>query len=164
MDFKDLLDYCKAEAIANTLLSTEVSIWRSLCRSYSKKFSTPLHMCLDGTISAEDILLAEFEDQLDNFDADKDLDTVLEQIYRIEDPDYEEKVEEEVKEFMVQAAKEERERIRSGKPIHRLLDKETSLENTSENPPTLDPKKSGGHINLSYLEREETNNPGGFER
>jgi hypothetical protein len=140
-----------------------VSIWRSLCRSYSKKFSTPLHLCLDGTIPAEDILLAEFEDQLDNFDADKDLDTILEQIYRIEDPDYEEKVEEEVREFMAQAAKEERDRVRLGKPIHRLLGKEPNLENTSEKPPAIDPKKSGGHINLSYLEREEANNVGGFD-
>lgn len=162
MDFKDLLDYCKAEAIANTLLSTELSIWRSLCRSYSKKFSTPLHLCLDGTIPPEDILLAEFEDQLDNFDIEKDLDTVLEQIYRIEDPDYEEKVEEEVQEFMAEAARQERERIRLGKPIHRLLGKEPNLENTPEKPPALNPKKSGGHINLSYLEREEAGNPEGF--
>ena len=163
MDFKDLLDYCKAEAIANTLLSTELSIWRALCRSYSKKFSTPLHMCLDGTIPAEDILLAEFEDQLDNFDMDKDLDTVLEQIYRIEDPDWDEKMEEDVQEFMVRARFEEAERIRLGKPIHKLLGKEPNLENTPEVPPPLSPQKRGGHINLSYLEREEMGNPGGFE-
>ena len=163
MDFKDLLDYCKAEAISNTLLNTEISVWRSICRNYSKKFSTPLYMCLDGTIPAEEILLAEFEDQLENFDEEKDLDAMMEQIYRLEDPDYDEKLSEELKEFMLKVAEEEAERIRLGNPIHKALAKETQLgKNTPEKAPTEPPKKTGGHINLAYLQREELNNPGGF--
>jgi hypothetical protein len=164
MDFKDLLDYCKAEAISNTLLNTEVSVWRKLCRDYSERFSTPLHMCLDGTIPAEDMLLAVFEDQLKSFDPDTDLEAMMEQIYRIEDPDYEEKADEELKEFMAKAAHEEAERIRLGKPIHKALAKEVQLgKNTSEKKPSEPPKKSGGHINLAYLQREEMNEPDGFE-
>ena len=121
MDFKELLDYCKAEAICHTLTASEVSVWRTLCRNYSKKFSTPLHLCLDGTIPPEDILLAEFEDQLETFDEEKDLEQIIEQIYRIEDPDYDDKASEELEEFMQRTAAEEQERVRLGKPIHRLL-------------------------------------------
>jgi hypothetical protein len=164
VDFKDLLDYCKAEAISNTLLNTEISVWRSLCRDYSERFSTPLHMCLNGEIPAEDILLAVFEDQLKKFDPETDLDAMMEQIYRIEDPDFDEKLGEELKEFMAKVAEEEAERIRLGKPIHKALKQEVELgKNTSEKKPPEPPKKSGGHINLAYLQREEINETGGFE-
>lgn len=151
MEFKELLDYYKMEAINNTLVNTEVSVWRTLCRNYSKKFSTPLHLCLDGTIPPEDILLAEFEDQLEGFDEEKDLEAMLDQIYMIEDPEYEQQKQDELKEFMEKAEREEVERIRLGKPIHKALKNEPTLAETSI-PKEL--PKSGG-INLSYLAKEE---------
>ena len=163
MDFKDLLDYCRAEAISNTLANSEVAVWRSLCRNYSKKFSTPLHLCLDGTIPAEDILLAEFEDQLDDFDEDKHLDAIMETINRLEDPNYDEILNKELEEFMTKVAEEERERIRLGKPIHKAMQKETDLENTSEKQVEETPKQSKGYVNLAYLQEEEINQVGGFE-
>jgi hypothetical protein len=162
MDFKELLDTCKAEAIANTLIQNEISVWRQICRNYSQKFATPLHMCLDGTIPPEDIMLAEFESQLDGFDEEKDLEPILEQIYRIEDPNYEEEKSKELKDFMAKVAEEERERIRLGKPIHKAMAKEPNLENTSENPIPKELPKSGG-INLSYLEKHDISESGSFD-
>lgn len=150
MDFKDLLDLYKSEAINNTISVNEISVWRSICRSYSKKFSTPLHLCLDGTIPMEDILLAEFEEQLSDFDADKDLEAMLDQIYALEDPEYEKSKQDELEEFMEKAERDEEKRIKLGKPIHKEMKQETSL-------PAAPPKnlpKSGG-INLSYLSKEE---------
>lgn len=163
MDFQELLDYCKAEAIANSLMNSELSVWRDLCRSYSITFSTPLHLCLDGTIQAEDIMLAVFENQLENFDPDKDLPNLLDQLYTLEDPNYQEERSKELEEFMVRAAEEERERIRLGKPIHKALKAEANLKNTSEKAVEEKPKKTGGFLNLAYLQREEMNQTGGFE-
>lgn len=149
MDFKELLDYCKAQAILNTLESNEVSVWRSICRSYSEKFSTPLHLCLDGTIPPEDIMLAEFENQLKDFDEETDAESILDQIYVLEDPEYEKQKQEELEEFIDEAEKQEEERVRLGKPIHKALKKEVTIEEPINQMP------AGGSINLSYLENEE---------
>lgn len=163
MDFKDLLDYCKAQAILHTLEGSELSVWRSICRSYSQKFATPLHMCLNGEIPMEDIILAEFEDQLKEFDEEKDLDSVLDKIYALEDPEYEKAKADELEEFIDKAEAEEEERLKKGKPIHPSMKNEPSLKNTSEEPLKVEEKKpTRGGIDLSYMEKEE-NPHGQFE-
>lgn len=156
MDFSDLLDYTQAQAIVNTLENTELAVWRRKCRTYSQKFSTSLHLCLNGTIPAEEILLAVFEDQLESFEEEKDLDNLLDTIYSMEDPDYERQKKEDLEEFIEKAEKEEDERLAAGRPIHKGLKGEATIP-TQEIPGEQKPKelpKSGG-INLSYLEREE---------
>jgi hypothetical protein len=158
MDFKDLLDYCKAEAIANTISTNEISVWRGLCRSYSQKFATPLHLCLDGTIDPEAIILAEFEDQLCGFKEEDHLESILDEIYALEDPEYEAEKRKDLEDFMEKAEREEAERLRLGKPIHRAMKEETTLQKG----PIEEPKRTGGSINLSYLEKEEIGS-GNFE-
>jgi hypothetical protein len=161
MNFKDLLDYCKAQAILNHLSPSELSVWRDVCRSYSKKFSTPLHLCLDGTIPAEDILLAEMEDQLASMESDDQLENLLEEIYILEDPTYEVQRRKDLDSFIEESERKEEERISAGKPIHKDLNEETKL--FTEEPqlnPEVDQKKQGGFIDLSYLEREDQG--GGF--
>ena len=59
IEFKDLTDYCQALAIANKLSPTEESVWRSICRSYSKKFNEPLSACLNGSIDADQIIVLQ---------------------------------------------------------------------------------------------------------
>jgi hypothetical protein len=162
MEFRDLLDYCKAEAIANALQPTEVSVWRNICRSYSQKFATPLHQCLDGTVDPEEIALAYFEEMLIKFDEDEHLDQIMDQIYYLADPTYERQKEEELDEFMEKAVKDEEERLRLGKPIHKAMKEEVSLTPNEEDKPFEPPQKSGG-INLAYLQREEQNQHGNFE-
>lgn len=161
MELRELLEYCKAEAIANTVSATEVSVWRTLCREYSKKFSTPLHLCLDGTIDPEAIVLAEFEDQLSNFKEEDHLDSILDQIYTLEDPDYESAKSEELYNFVEKAEKEEAERLRLGKPIHKALAQDPQIKEVE---PQHVVRKKSGSINLSYLAREEESQlGGGFE-
>lgn len=155
MEFKDLLDYAQAQAISHTLDNSELSIWRSLCRSYSKKFATPLHLCLDGTIPMEDVLLAVFEEQLEKFDEEKDLEGILETIYEMEDPEYIRQKKKELDEYDKQAEREEEERIKEGRPIHKALRGEATGSEMPEKPKPKELPKSGG-INLSYLEREES--------
>lgn len=149
IDFKDVLDYCKAQAIVHTLQGSEEALWRSICRSYSKKFHTPLHLVLN--MDPEQVMLAEFEDQLEGFDETKDLDGILDKVYMLEDPAYEVEKRKELQDFIDKAEREEDERLASGKPIHPSLKNEETLK---EVVPSKELPKSGG-INLSYLEREE---------
>jgi len=162
MEFKDLLDLAQAQAISNTLEHTEVSVWRSICRSYSKKFATPLHLCLDGTIPMEDVMLAVYEEQLENFDEENDIDNILDTIYTIEDPDYEQQKKYELGEFIHKAEREEAERIKAGKPIHKAMKDEESWPTEKTLPKKVKPKKlpKSGGINLSYLEAEEKDSKG----
>lgn len=153
MDFKELLEYSQAEAISSFLSADEVSVWRSICRSYSKKFSTPLHLCLDGTIPPEDILLAEYEDQLEKFKIEEDLEVLLDKIYMLIDPEYEREKKVELEDFIKKAEREEEERIKKGKPIHRAMKDEPTLKTMEDEVKTQKP--THGYIDLSYLEKEE---------
>lgn len=162
MDFKELLETAQADAILGKLSPDELTVWRSICRSYSKKFSTPLHLCLDGTIPAEDILLAEYEDQLEKLDLDEGLEGLLDKIYTLLDPEYEGEKKVELDDFIAKAEKEEEERIRKGKPIHRSMKNESTLKTLPENAEVMENKPTGGSIDLSYLEKEE-NLSGRFE-
>ena len=159
LNFRDLLDTCKAEAIANTLVTTEVSVWREMCRTYSKTFHTPLHLVLN--MAPEEVALAVFEEQLNDFDDEKHLETILDQIYTLEDPEYEDEKESQVDEFIEQARKDEEERLRLGKPIHRAMKNEDVLPGIAE--PPIAPEKSSGFLNLAYLAKEEEDQEGGFD-
>jgi len=156
MEFKTLLDWAKAQAILNTLEGTEYSVWRSVCRSYSKTYSTPLHLCLNGDIPPEDILLAEFESQLEDIDLEKDIEHILDQIYRLEDPEYERNRANELDDFIVQAELEEKERIKKKKPIHSSLRSETSKKTLPKSVDELTKNlPKGGHLNLSHLDSND---------
>lgn len=163
MDFKELLDYCKAQAIANTLEGNELTVWRSICRSYSKKFFTPLHIVFE--MDPEEVMLAEFEDQLDGF-KEEDLENILEEVYMLEDPEYEKSKRTEIKNFIEMAEEEETERLRLGKPIHKAMKNEVSIPETLPEKPkkSKENKPSGGSINLAYLEKmDKDNKDNGFD-
>jgi hypothetical protein len=166
MDFQDLADALRAQAIANLLSPTAESVYRKICRAYSKRFNTPLHQVME--LSPEFVILNYFEDDLEDIDIDDNLDVLMDRIYSIEDPEYESIKKEEFDAFAEQAEEEERLRLESGKPIHPALAKETTLlgvpdqKNTPEkDEPPKDNLPKGGYVNLSYLEREESE--GGFE-
>ena len=148
LEFKDLLDFCQAEAIANKLQPTEASVYRALCRSYSKMFHTPLREVLD--MDAEHVILNVYEEQLESADEEKyeHLEKMIDTIYQIEDPNYERTKSEAFEEDIAMYEREEAERIRLGKPIHPSLAKKGE--------PTLVPEPElpkHGSIDLSYLEK-----------
>jgi hypothetical protein len=149
VDFQDIVDFCQAQALANKLEPTEDSVWRSLCRSYSKNFNTPLHLVLE--MSPEYVITHVYEERYSDINEEEQLDKLLDMIYSLADPEYEKQQREETVEFMAQAEAEEAERIRLGKPIHPALKKEHSLKDLPEE----EPKPTSGSINLSYLEKEE---------
>lgn len=106
MIFTELLQYCKVKAIGDSLSPTEESIWRSACRYYSKKFNTPLKEVMK--MDPEHVFLFNFEEQLNELDLEENIDSILEQIYRIENPNYEEKKEEEIQEFIKKIENDEK--------------------------------------------------------
>lgn len=152
MTLQDIVDYCRALAIADSLSAGEVANWRYMCRQYSKAFHTPLHLVLE--MEPEHVILAFFEDQMDRKDVDDEVENLLDSIYELEDPNYTAEKRSELDGFIKEAEREERERVKANKPIHPALraENEVSLKNTPESPvePTPD-KPTGGHIDLSYL-------------
>lgn len=146
MELKELTDFCRAEALSNKLLPTNESVWRIICRNYSKKFNEPLTSCLNGTIDPEQIILNLYEDQLDDIDEEENIEKLLDVIYDLEDPEYEAQKEEMLKQVDEDAEKEEQERLAKGKPIHPSMKREvsTKMENPVEQP-------KSGSIDLSYF-------------
>jgi hypothetical protein len=162
MDFKELTEYCQALALASKLSPDEAAVWRYMCRTYSRKFSTPLAQVIE--MDPEHVILNVYEDQMDELDTEENLEKFLDIVYGLEDPEYEAQKRSELDEFISKAEAEEQERVKKKKPIHPALrfESEVSTKNTSENEEVLPPNTpQGGSINLSYLAKEETE--GGFE-
>lgn len=143
VSFKDIMDLCNAQALADKLEPNQLSIYRYFCRQYSKLFSTELEKVffLDPT----KVVLAVYENKLDGEDTEEEVERYLDTIYGLEDPEYESKKEDELQEFIRQAEEEEAERLRLGKPIHPALKEETTIVKPPEGP-------KSGFIDLSHLE------------
>lgn len=116
MTFDELLDLCSAEALASKLAPTADSTWRKICRTYAKKFNTPLPQVLE--MSAEEVALHVFEDNLDDLDSEEHLEQLLDLVYTLDDPEYAAHKEREMKEFDREAERQEIERVKAGRPIH----------------------------------------------
>jgi len=120
MDFDEIMSTMSAEAMAAHLVPTSASSWRKMCRTYSKKFHTPLHEVM--LLSAEEVALHVFEDNLDEQeDSDGLLENILDLVYTLSDPEYAAAKEAELEEFIEVAREEEIERIKAGRPIHPSL-------------------------------------------
>jgi hypothetical protein len=115
LNLAELMQTFKAIAIANALAPTEASLYRNFCRKYSVAFHTPLHVV--EKMHPEHVLLNVFEHQLDEMDVEENLETLLQQIYQIEDPEYDAKEEEDLQEFMALAEEEEKERVAMGERV-----------------------------------------------
>lgn len=156
MTLQDIIDYCRASAIADSLNAGEEANYRYICRQYSKTFFTPLHLVYD--LDPEMICRAFFEHQMDQRDAEKELENLLDTIYELEDPNYTAEKREELTDFIKEAEKQERDRIAKGKPIHPGIKREDEVTLKSATEPTVKSKKelpSQGSINLSYLAENE---------
>ena len=155
INFKEIIDACQAEALANKLSPSEDSVYRSLTRRYSKRFNVSLATV--RLMSIHDILLDLYEDQLEDIDTDDHLEDFKESIRKIKDPNYEENEEAAMDDFEEQALREEEERIKAGKPVHHSLRKQASLEKRVSEVPEAKSEKNptGGFIDLSYLEKED---------
>lgn len=148
MNIFELSDLAELRAIEAKLNPTEDAIWRNLERQYSVKFSTPLHQVSE--LDPLFILQALFESRFDPLSTseDGDLNSLLNRLYTIQDPDYDSQAEKEEEEYNRQAEKEEEERL-ARIAAKKKAKKIASEKKTSDKPSPVDPVKGG--VDLSYL-------------
>jgi hypothetical protein len=152
MEFKELLDFCQAEAIANKMSPTEASVWRGFCRTYSEKFHTPLAKVLE--MDPEHVILNVFESQSENLDIEdyQKLEHIMDTLQTIKDPEYERAKAGEQAEFDRRAEEEEAKRIAAGKPVYQGKKKNTFQKTEASE----DKKPTGGMVNLDYLSQSDS--------
>jgi hypothetical protein len=159
---QEIAESCRAEAIAGRLSPTELSNWRYFCREYSKTFHTPLHEVL--VMSPEKVILAYFEEQLDKkrLGEAEDFESIVTEVRRIEDPDYDEHREKEMDDFVAGIEAWEENRIKTGAPIPTPKRKKVASapepkveekEPEMEQPPADLPKS--GFVDFSRFSKDE---------
>ena len=152
----DLIEYCQAKAIGQRFSPTEETVYRQICREYSKEFSTPLAEVKE--MDPLEVILEVYENRYGNFELSENLEQVFDLIYTLEDPDYAKSRMDEFKDFIKAAEEEEEERQATGRPVHKALADEVSIKNSLPKDPPVQEQKmpQRGSINLSYLENEES--------
>lgn len=149
IDFKELLEYCQAEAICSRMIQTETSVWRKICREYSKLFHTPLQDVM--RMDPEHVILNVYEEQASDMDIEdfNKLEHIMDTLRTIEDPNYESSRRDEQDEFDRKAEQEEEERIKAGRPVY--VPKKKTLPKKPDEPAKKLP--TGGMVNLDYLSK-----------
>lgn len=142
MAFQEILELCKAKAISDLLSPSEDSVYRSICRTYSKTFHTELEKVY--AMDPEKVVSAVFEDKYDQVDRIEHLETLLEEIYTLEDPDYRKQQQAEMEPFIKMAEKLEKARMQKTEktPFSRDVPKEES-------------KPTGGSVDFSGLNEKK---------
>src|ERR1035437_4224600 len=150
----EIIELARVEAIAFKLHPTPASMWRNLCREYSKKFHTELNEVLE--MSPEFVIGQVMEERLDDVNvSDPDrLEELMERIYLAEDPNYESHKEKDLQSWIGDIEAEENQRIKAGKPIDmkKASYKKAKQEAKPEIPKDL-PKD--GFVNFDYLNKNE---------
>lgn len=156
VSFQEMAEACQAEAIANKLAPTNESTWRLICRTYSQKFNTPLHVVMD--LDPEIVLQNYYEGQYEDLDLEEHFETLMDMLYTIEDPEYEVYKKAELEDFIAQAAEEERQRVKAKRPIHKSMKEEATL--APEVVPDAPIAKEGSFLDLSYLSGDDSEGSG----
>lgn len=109
MIFQELLIYCKLKAYEDLLNPSEETLWRSITRAYSEKFHVPLPQVrqMDPEAVISEILEARYEDT----DAFEDIESILEDIYTLEDPAYQQQQKAEMDMFIKNVEQREKRRL-----------------------------------------------------
>jgi formate dehydrogenase maturation protein FdhE len=85
--FYDLFEICRLRAIALAIDPTTESIYRMRCREYSEKYHTPLHI-VEKELDPMFVLGHLYEVQYSPKVVDEELNAILEELYKIKDPNY----------------------------------------------------------------------------
>lgn len=156
----DIIDFCRAEALAGKLFPSEVSDWRWFCREYSKTFHTPLHVVMNE-MDPEHVILCVLEEGLDNrrLSVRADFDKIVEELRRLEDPDYDANRLKEIEDWSEGIEEWEDHRVATGAPLPKK-----GKNNAPPQTPTKTQMPKEGGINLAYLSKEQEADPdNGFD-
>jgi len=143
MILSDLLVYCKVKALENLFNPTEESIYHTFCRTYSKQFHTPLHLVYE--MDPEVVLQAIFDDKYEETDTFEEVEGILEDLYRLENPDYDKAHKINMDVFIKNMGEREKKRLAAVK-----IQEE---KNKTKLRPGLSGKKSGS-VDFSNLKNE----------
>lgn len=146
----DVIDCCRAEALAAKLYPTDESDYRWFCREYSKTFHVPLNLVFD--LEPEHVILYVLEDGLDGKSVRRreDADQIVTQLRRLEDPNYDATKEKEMSDYAADIEAWDAKRLAAGKPLPTKFDK-----NEEPSPKPIAPEKKSGFVDLSYLENQK---------
>jgi len=151
--FYDLFDICRLRAIALAIDPTTESIYRMRCREYSEKFHTPLHV-VEKELDPIFVLQHLYEVQYSPRVIDEELNEVLEQLYRIKDPNYNPMTKAEMEDLVDAVLNKEIERLSKKKrPTQETIKNEIKKEILKEE--NQKPKK--GSMDFGDLEKIEGN-------
>lgn len=130
-------------AIESLLSPTEESIWRSFSRAYSERWHVPLPQvrAMDPLEVIGEVLEARYED----VDAFEEIEGILEDIYKIESPQYEVNQKANMKAFIKNIEKREKKRLEAEKKKE-----EKRIASFRKEPP-----KKGGSVDFSGLKNDK---------
>ena len=159
LNFKELMDTCEAEALSDKLSPTEASVWRRICRAYSEKFHTPLHLV--ERMDPEYVIKHHFDAQLEDTDPDEMIEEYLDNIYSLKDPNHEKTKDQKLAEDIKKYEEAEALRIKEGRPIPKSGSRESTLKKLfskqvvkKEAPPIPEGAPKEGFVNFGYLKDE----------
>lgn len=148
MNFRDLIDLAKIQAIRDALCPTEDSVFKGLCRAYSQRFHVALPQVY--LLDPEHVMREEFAAQLDDVNIEDNMDSILEQIRKLEDPNYEANEEKNLLEWIEDIEMDEEERIDKGLSVYKFHHpKEEKLEGDDEE---AEKTPTGGSMSFSNLD------------
>lgn len=139
----NIYQYLQTEAIGGVLTSSDLAFFRKVCRWYSKEFSTPLHVVMEGSVIPwDEVLLHYYEEQIEDMPFNAVYDIACQDFL----PDLAEEFEKENEEY-AQALVEEQKRTLEKKKkrdekkakVAKKPQKE-SKSDTSESEKTLKPE------------------------
>lgn len=155
IEFNELLEVLQAEALADKFEPTQTSVWENICRQYSKKFVTPLHIVLK--MDPEFVIRQIYADQMDEANFDDHLEHLVDLLKHLEDPEYDADAEKDLQDFIAQAEAEEEERKAQGLPLKSIFrkgHKKVEPKKVEEKPVEPEAPKSGT-ANLGGLADDE---------
>lgn len=165
MDFYSVIELEHIKAIQAALEPTLDSIWRLKCRAYSQKFFTPLHVVM-YELDPVMVLQALYEDQYHPSSIGEEMDSLLERLYTIRDPNYQAMSNEDIEDFVDAVLNKEIARLAKTKKVPET--KITSQKAKTETPETITlpgkPKSGGMKFNdLAATEEKAEAGKAGFE-
>lgn len=143
MIFSDLLTYCKLKAIESFLSPTEETIWRNFTRVYSEKWNVPLPEV--RKMDPEQVILDVLESRYEQMDLVEEIESILEDILKIENPSYSKVKEVEVESFASKVEQREKNRLVAAQ---RKDDERLSKRTAKEQPKT-------GSVDFSKLKDDK---------
>ena len=140
-DFYSLFEYSQLKAINSALDPTIDWFWRMKCREYSKEFHTPLHVVMRD-LDPLFVLQHLYESQYNRHAIEEDLDGVLENLYKMKDPNYTPISKEELEELVDSVMNKEIKRLSKKKsPTQETIQTEIKAAEVKDIKKTLLAKK-----------------------